>query len=228
MTLKHRWLQRWSDARMSWGVALDFMDAGARTSPGSWLALVTGVMAVMMSLDVTDRVQRELEDGRSQLKRLSLAERQARLARAAQRDTIAPGKNAGDSPPLQGDRLVDALGMARLLAYPWREALNQVNSHATQHQAALLAMSVDLDKPGQPDEWTPVWRLQAVVRDEPSALAWAGPLPGGQILSQDRLPQPLSGASGLYELKVDALMRWRAAPRETLGASKRVSRGERS
>lgn len=213
MTPIRQWWRRASIARASWADDLDFVGPRVRTSPWSWLVLALGALALMVSVDAMDQVQGELDDAAVQAKRLSQADRQVRLARAVlQGVRTAEAAQTTAPPALQGAHLVEVLGMARLLAYPWDEALNRVDADASAHQAVLLAMSVDLDKPGRDIRWAPTWRVQAAVRDDASALGWSGQLPGGRILARDRLGQPFVGARGSYELKVDAQMHWSPPP----------------
>lgn len=207
------WLHRlaWLSVRPSWVDELDFVGPRVRTAVWSWLILAAGVVAMMMVVDVMDHLEQDLVDARQQFRRLSQADRQLRLNRAIEQGQSSARAESGagpvsSPPPLRGAGLVDGLSMARLLAYPWAATLNRIEAEASTHQVVLMSMSVDLDKQRQSTDGAPIWRLQAAVRDDPSALAWAARLPGGRLLSRDRLAQPFSAEAGSYTLKVDAQM----------------------
>lgn len=201
----------WLSARPSWADELDFVGPRVRTAVWSWLILAAGAVAMMSVIEVMDQIERDLVDSQQQFRRLSQADRQMRLSRAIEQRQASAGAEPGampvsSVPPLRGAGLADGLSMARLLAYPWAATLNRIEADASTHQVVMMAMSVDLDKPGPSLDGMPMWRFQAAVKDDPSALAWAAQLPGGRLLSRDRLAQAFSAETGSYTLKVDAQM----------------------
>lgn len=211
------WLRGVWSARTSWVDELDFVGPRVPTALWSWVLLAGGVVAMMSAVDVMEQIERDQVDAQQQFRRLSLADRQMRLKRAIEQGPSsgrsAPGVAVSGVAPLRGAGLAHGLSMARLLAYPWVTTLNRIEDEAAAHQVVLMAMSVDLAKQGPGPEGAPLWRLQAAVRDDASALAWTARLPGGRMLSRERLAQGFSAEAGAYTLKIDAQMAgWGGAP----------------
>lgn len=214
MAFQHR--LPWLLPRPSWSEDLDFVGPRVRTAWWAWLVLGLGAMVVLMAYDAMAHTQQALIDAEQQHRRLSLADRGMRLTRALQaRETVA---QAAVAPPLTPADLPEVASMARTLAYPWAQALGQIDADAWAQQVVLLSLSVDLDQAARAAAGgtgtaggalaQPMWRLQAAVRHDADALAWSARMPGGQILSRERLQQPFTGLLGRYDLKVDAQMPW--------------------
>lgn len=204
-----RLVSRWAPGA-HWADELDFAGPRVRTAGWAWGLLAVGVWALVVVVDRGEQQEQSILDAQAQLKRLTLADRQWRLARAASTPRAAAGANASgaDAPPLSPAAWPEAATMAALLAYPWQAALDGVAARAADHQVVLTALALDLSA------WDPVlappptMRVLAAVPSDDVALRWAAALPQGQLKARSALAKPFSTAKASYALKVEAQARW--------------------
>lgn len=195
---------RWLSARTRrWDWQLDFRPARPRPAPWAWALLVAGLFSVLWLADQAERLQQRQDEAQAQFKRLARADRQVRVARAANEpDTrMAPPAAAASAPVLDPAAADEAVGMVRSLAFPWPAMLQRMELSASQAGAVMLSMGVSLDDLGRSPG--PTWRLQAAVRDDASALGWAASLPSGRLVSRGSLAAPFSSPQGPYGLKAE-------------------------
>ena len=148
-------------------------------------------------------------DAQAQLKRLGLADRQVRLARAATVVSATGDPTVADAPPtLMPAAWPEVAQMAALLAYPWQAALQGVSTRASDRGMVMTSFSLDLSSWDAVLQPSPVIRVTAAASSDDVALAWAADLPQGQLLTRAPLAMPFSTARSSYGLKVEAQTRW--------------------
>lgn len=186
-----------------WPSQLDFRPMRPRPAPWAWAMLVAGLLSVLWLADQAEHLQQRQDEAQAQLKRLARADRQVRVVRAAsERGALKkPPEAAASAPVLDPVAADEAVGMVRLLAFPWPAMLQRMELSAAQSGAVMLTMGISLDESGRSPG--PTWRLQAAVRDDASALGWAASLPSGRLVSRGSLATPFSTPQGLYGLKAE-------------------------
>ena len=186
-----------------WPSQLDFRPARPRPAPWAWALLLAGLLSVLWLADQADQLQQRQDEAQAQLKRLARADRQVRVTRAAtERNVRTEAPEAAASAPVLDPAAADeAVGMVRALAFPWPAMLQRMELSASQSGAVMLSMGISLDDQGRSPG--PIWRLQAAVRDDASALGWAASLPAGRLVSRGSLATPFSTPQGPYGLKAD-------------------------
>lgn len=208
-----------------WAEQLDFAGPPVRTAAWAWAVLGAGVLALVAVADQGDAQHQAMDEAQAQLKRLSKADRQLRIARAAKagvrsdKAPIAPaaGNKAGaaassldapEAPKLDDQALPEAVAIAAFMAYPWPEVLRDVAQRAMDHKVVLMALSLDLagwDAAAMP---VPTARLLAAVPSDEVALRWAAELPEGQLKSRSALQTPFTSMLGTFALKAEVQARW--------------------
>lgn len=200
------WPMRWSARRArAWPDQLDFRPAPMRPAPWAWALLAAGLLSVLWLADQAGRLQQRQDEAQAQIRRLSQADRRLRVARAAHapRDhapSRAPSVVAS-APTLDPAGADEAVAMVRALAFPWPALMQRMERSASAAGAVMLSMGTSLDETGRSPG--PTWRLQAAVRDDASALAWAADLPAGRLVSRASLTMPINTTQGPYGLKAE-------------------------
>lgn len=192
----------WPGTRQ-WPRQLDFRPERPRAALWAWALLAAGLLSVLWLADQAGQLQQRQGEAQAQLKRLTHADRQVRVARAAaERNTRIEAPAAAASAPVLDPAAADeAVSMVRALAFPWPAMLQRMELSASQSGAVMLSMGVSLDDQGRSPG--PTWRLQAAVRDDASALGWAASLPAGRLVSRGSLGTPFSTPQGPYGLKAE-------------------------
>lgn len=187
----------------AWSAALDFKALRPRPALWSWALLGAGLLSVLWLADQVDTLQARQLETQAQIKRLSRADRLGRVERAVQGRAMAAEvpQAAASAPVLDAAAADEAVAMVRTLAFPWPQMLQRMEQSASKAGAVMLSMSVSLDDAGRTAG--PTWRLQAAVRDDAAALAWADSLPAGRLASRSSLATPFTTAQGLYGLKAE-------------------------
>lgn len=187
----------------AWAAALDFKALRPRPALWSWALLGAGLLSVLWLADQIDTLQARQLETQAQIKRLSRADRLERVERAVQGRAMAAEvpQAAASAPVLDAAAADEAVAMVRALAFPWPQMLQRMEQSASAAGAVMLSMSVSLDDVGRATG--PSWRLQAAVRDDAAALAWADSLPAGRLASRSSLATPFTTAQGLYGLKAE-------------------------